>query len=86
MSHIDGYKNLTQRQKGLFDDVYKKHLSSLQMQERLNYVEDQLAKVEADIGDINVYFKHGETYKYRRDGTWFKMDGDVDNCNSYAIN
>lgn len=73
MEHIDGYSNLSEWQKDLFDTIYKKHIASLPFDERNEYTEECIKCVEAEVSIIKVYFKNGERFLYLPEKTWVKI-------------
>jgi len=72
MKRIEGYKKLSNRQKDMFDQIYKKHLSSMSFEERRKYTESCIEKVEGEVSIIKVYFKSGECYLYLPGNKWIK--------------
>lgn len=73
MNGVRGYKKLTNFQKGVFDSTYKKHLSSMDMSERMKYTENHVQKIEAEISILKVYYDHGESYFYMPGKKWVKI-------------
>mgnify|MGYP001251302832 FL=1 len=76
MEHIDGYDRLSNYEKKRFDTTYKKHLSSIPLENRINYSENSIRKIEvikidSDIPTLKVYFKH-EVYIYLPGNKWIK--------------
>ena len=73
MKDVQGYDELTNGQKDLFDKTYKKHLSSMQRKRRLKYTESHVQRIEAEISILKVYFDHGDCYIYLPDNKWVKV-------------
>lgn len=72
MEHVDGYPSLSDWQKDLFDTIYKKHVASLPLNERNEYTEECIERVEAEVSIIKVFFKNGERFLYLPEHTWVK--------------
>ena len=73
MTGVKGYNELSNLQKSMFDATYKKHLSSMSADKRINYTENNLQKIEGEISLIMVYFKNGESFIYLQDNKWVKL-------------
>ena len=77
LGHIDGYANLSNTEKELFDITYKQHLSSMPMEERVYYLENHLKKIEkkkieGQVSILKTYFTH-EVYLYLPGSKWIKI-------------
>ena len=73
MTNVSGYNKLSNLQKNIFDNTYKKHISSMNMDIRNNYSEDNIKHIEKDrSNNLKVYFKNGECFTYIQGGIWMK--------------
>lgn len=73
MESVNGYNLLSDTHKNMFDETYKKHLSSMDLVERRRYSENNVIKIEAEISVLRVYFNHGESFIYMHDHKWVKI-------------
>lgn len=73
MNNVSGYSELNDKEKDLFDVTYKKHLASLDEEERISYLENNLDKVDNKVNVVKVHFKNGERYIYLDGYQWFKL-------------
>lgn len=73
MESVNGYNKLSNTQKALFDTTYKKHLSSMSMEERIHYSEYNVVKIEPGNNVVKVYFNIGNCFIYSPDYTWLKL-------------
>ena len=74
MKSVKGYHKLYNKQKKLFDETYKKHLVSLDAEERVDYMESQLREVSAEaINIIRVSFNNGKSFLYLKDNKWTEL-------------
>lgn len=73
MVNVTGYIDLPDWQKDLFDATYKKHLSSMEINERIHYTESQIVKIEGEESIIKVYFQNGDCFFYLPGEKWVKM-------------
>jgi len=72
MEHVEGYKELSNWQKDMFDTVYKKHLSYMHMKERINYTEGRIKRIEGEVSILKVHFDNGDSYLYLPENKWVK--------------
>ncbi len=72
ISHVKGYFSLTEIQRKLFLETYKKHLSAMGTVARQKYMPQHLKEVKYDNEDntVNVYFEN-DWYHYATDHTWY---------------
>jgi len=71
MTNVSGYNSLSGLQKDIFDNTYKKHISSMNMDKRNNYSEENIKHIEKDRNNnLKVYFKNGECFTYLRERIW----------------
>lgn len=73
MNNVSGYNELSESEKELFDNTYKKHLSSLNEKERVSYFETNLCKVDNNVELVKVHFKNGDRFIYIDDYHWIKL-------------
>jgi len=73
MKDVEGYDELTNEQKDMFDKTYKKHLSSMQRELRLAYTESHVQRIEGEISVLKVYFDNGDCYIYLPEYKWVKV-------------
>jgi len=73
MFNVSGYIELPDWQKDLFDATYKKHLSSMEINERICYTENQIAKIVGEESIIRVYFQNKDCFFYLPGKKWVKM-------------
>jgi len=73
MMSINGYEQLSNWQKNMFDDIYKKHIVSLKEQQREKYSESNIDKIEGEISILKVSFKNGDCFIYLPEKTWIKV-------------
>lgn len=76
MGYIDGYHQLSNYEKKLFDTTYKKHLSSMSLEERIKYSENSIRKIEvikidSAIPTLKVYFEE-DVFIYLPGNKWIK--------------
>lgn len=66
-------KHLNKYELELLLKVYAEHNRSMGMEERKNYTFSDIVKVERDPVNkcLKVYYKNGEWFHYRTDGTWY---------------
>jgi len=76
MNYVEGYRDLPNCLKDLFDCTYKKHLSSITENKRYPYTENYLEKVEGEKTIIKVYFKNGDYFLYLPKNKWIKVNDD----------
>ena len=72
MEHVEGYTKLPKWQKNMFDITYKKHLSSMPIEERIIYTENHIKRVEGEISLLKVYFENEGCYLYLPENKWVK--------------
>lgn len=77
MQHINGYDRLSIEEMDLFDTTYKKHLSSMKLEERINYSENNIQKIEVKrieegVSLLKVYYKD-EVFVYLPGHKWIKV-------------
>lgn len=70
MTNVKGYENLREKQKDLFDQWYKAHLSSMEYKIRQDYTESHLVKVDWNRRNrsFTVYFDNGTVFLYSYNG------------------
>src|SRR5690625_4389729 len=74
--NVEGYKELPIWQKDMFDATYKKHLSSLSLEEKISYTENHIKKVEGEKSIIKVYFDNDECFFYLPGHQWVKVSNE----------
>ena len=77
MGHVEGYNLLSNEEKKLFDTTYKKHLSSMSLEERIKYAENSIRKIEIKkiddaIPTLKVYFEN-DAFIYLPGNKWIKI-------------
>lgn len=73
MNNVIGYDELSEAEKDFFDQMYKKHLSSLREEERASYRDTNLYKVENGVRAVKVQFDNGDCFLYIEDGQYIKL-------------
>lgn len=73
MAYVRGYKELTMKQKDIFDQYYKQHLSSMAFDSRQDYTESHL--VEVRLHQLNngfyAFFDNDTVFRYTASGITF---------------
>lgn len=74
LKHVEGYSELSESKKEIFDQLYKNFLSSLPINQRVNYTERHLQRVFHNQiqGIFHLSFDNEETIKIEYDilGKW----------------
>ena len=73
MKNVNGYNNLYNWQKNIFDKTYKKHLASMPLEERINYTECCIRKIEGKVSVLTVSFENGDSFFYLPENEWVKI-------------
>lgn len=75
MNYIQGYQQLTDEQKDMFDRTYKKHLASMSIDKRKEYAEDTILKIKAGTEEniLKVHFKNGDCFIYFSNYQWVRV-------------
>lgn len=76
MERVKGYNKLPNWQKDLFDATYKKHLSSIPIEDRTNFAEYRIKGIVGERSVIKVYFDNGDCYFYLPGNQWVKVSVD----------
>src|SRR5690625_4316589 len=76
MNYVEGYNDLTDYLKDLFDNTYKKHLLSIKPNRRHNYSIRNIEKIKGEKYYVNVYYRNGNIFIYLIGNRWVKVNGD----------
>jgi|SRR5690625_369257 len=76
MNYVEGYNELTDNLKDLFDSTYKNHLLSIEPNRRHNYSIRNIEKIEGEKYYVNVYYRNGNIFIYLIGNRWVKVNGD----------
>ena len=83
MANVTGYTNLPNWQKDLFDETYKKHLSSMSIEKRTFYTENYIKKIEGEKSLVKVFFQNKDCFFYLPGEQWVKVSKDMVKITDY---